>query len=254
MSNLFGADKGKKDDSKSNYLMYAGLLAAGVVAVGTGWYFLKQHVVSKSEEYEYGGARISNATTSGRTNTGETGSSLNRGGEEEAKHIELPKPPTIPIVVSINTSEKDSDTVRREQYEETTKRLASLKRWNYKNGTLQVEIVKAENVDKKDLSSESDPYVELRLGDKTQKTKWYEDEKNPTWNEIFQFAVKDATRDVLLLQVYDHNTVSDTKIGDLIHFPVVDVIKRDGVIEQFGFKVPNTKTTKLYLSLKYRED
>jgi len=66
--------------------------------------------------------------------------------------------------------------------------------------------------------------------------------------------VKDATRDELMIQVYDFDTnTSNDKIGDKFKISVIDVCKKGGVIEDWMMPVPGSKTTKLVLTLAYRE-
>lgn len=52
---------------------------------------------------------------------------------------------------------------------------------------LQVTVVEGRNLKKKDLFSESDPFVKIYLDDKyqAQQTKVKSNNKNPYWNETF---------------------------------------------------------------------
>lgn len=52
---------------------------------------------------------------------------------------------------------------------------------------LQVTVIAGRNIKKKDLFSESDPFVQIYLEDKhqKQKTKVKNNTKNPQWNETF---------------------------------------------------------------------
>jgi len=52
---------------------------------------------------------------------------------------------------------------------------------------LVIKVVEGRNLKKKDLFSESDPYVQMYLEDKKQKQKTTvkSDTKNPVWNETF---------------------------------------------------------------------
>ncbi len=52
---------------------------------------------------------------------------------------------------------------------------------------IQVTVIEATNLKKKDLLSNNDPFVELYFDDKThkQKTKVIQNSKNPHWNETF---------------------------------------------------------------------
>jgi len=52
---------------------------------------------------------------------------------------------------------------------------------------LQVTVIEAKNLKKKDTLSENDPFVEIYLDNKhlKQKTKTKQDSKTPQWNQAF---------------------------------------------------------------------
>jgi len=52
---------------------------------------------------------------------------------------------------------------------------------------LQVTVIAAKNLKKKDTLSENDPFVEIYLDDKNykQKTKTKQNSKTPQWNQAF---------------------------------------------------------------------
>ncbi len=52
---------------------------------------------------------------------------------------------------------------------------------------LQVTVIEARNLKKKDTLTENDPFVEIYLDDKhfKQKTNTKQNSKNPQWNEAF---------------------------------------------------------------------
>jgi Ca2+-dependent lipid-binding protein len=52
---------------------------------------------------------------------------------------------------------------------------------------LQVTVIEAKNLKRKDTFSENDPFVELYLDDKhfKQKTKTKQNSKTPQWNQAF---------------------------------------------------------------------
>ncbi|PIN17295.1 hypothetical protein CDL12_10049 [Handroanthus impetiginosus] len=84
-------------------------------------------------------------------------------------------------------------------------------------GILNVNVVRALKLRKKDLLGASDPYVKLKLsGDKlpSKKTTVKHKNLNPEWNEEFSFVVKDPEAQVLELAVYDWEQVgSHEKMG-----------------------------------------
>ncbi|CAF0894289.1 unnamed protein product [Adineta steineri] len=81
---------------------------------------------------------------------------------------------------------------------------------------LQVTIVEAINLKKKDLFSESDPFVQIYLDNKNNKytTKVKHNTKNPHWNETFVLNVLTG-QDILFVDVCDEDTIRHDKIGSL---------------------------------------
>ncbi|KAL1199217.1 Synaptotagmin-2 [Cardamine amara subsp. amara] len=84
-------------------------------------------------------------------------------------------------------------------------------------GLLNVKVIKAIKLKKKDLLGGSDPYVKLTLsGDKVpgKKTVVKHSNLNPEWNEEFDLVVKEPESQELLLIVYDWEQVGKhDKIG-----------------------------------------
>lgn len=77
-------------------------------------------------------------------------------------------------------------------------------------GILNVKVLRAMKLKKKDLIGASDPYVKLKLtGDKlpSKKTTVKHRNLNPEWNEEFNLVVNDPESQALELQVYDWEKV-----------------------------------------------
>uniref|UniRef100_A0A7N0ZY31 Uncharacterized protein n=1 Tax=Kalanchoe fedtschenkoi TaxID=63787 RepID=A0A7N0ZY31_KALFE len=77
-------------------------------------------------------------------------------------------------------------------------------------GILQVKVVRAMKLKKKDLMGASDPYVKLKLTEEklsTKKTTVKHKNLNPEWNEEFQMVVKDPESQALEFIVYDWEQV-----------------------------------------------
>ena len=58
--------------------------------------------------------------------------------------------------------------------------------FTYQMAQIQVTVVEGRNIKRKDLFSESDPFVQIYLDDKNikQKTRVKHNSKNPQWNQI----------------------------------------------------------------------
>lgn len=77
-------------------------------------------------------------------------------------------------------------------------------------GILNVKVLRASKLRKKDLIGASDPYVELKLThDKlpSKKTTVKHRNLNPEWHEEFSLVVKDPESQALELQVFDWEQV-----------------------------------------------
>ncbi|KAK1160660.1 cytosolic phospholipase A2 zeta-like [Acipenser oxyrinchus oxyrinchus] len=79
----------------------------------------------------------------------------------------------------------------------------------YRN--LSVKIIEAKNIPKKDLLSQSDCYVALRLptaSSKTHRTRTVWDSSAPVWNETFHYRIHSHVKNVLELSVLDQDLLS----------------------------------------------
>lgn len=77
-------------------------------------------------------------------------------------------------------------------------------------GILQVNVLRAQKLRKKDLMGKSDPYVKLKFMDDnlpSKKTTVKKTNLNPEWNEEFKLVVTDPEAQVLELDVYDWEQV-----------------------------------------------
>lgn len=77
-------------------------------------------------------------------------------------------------------------------------------------GVLNVKVVRAMKLKKKDLLGASDPYVKLKISEDklpSKKTTVKHKNLNPEWNEEFSVVVKDPQSQILELVVYDWEQV-----------------------------------------------
>lgn len=85
-------------------------------------------------------------------------------------------------------------------------------------GVLSVTVISAEDLPPTDLLGKADPYVALTMK-KTEaknKTRVVNDNLNPVWNQTFDFLVEDGLHDMLVLEVYDHDTFGKDYMGTCI--------------------------------------
>ncbi|KAL4283673.1 hypothetical protein GQ457_16G004430 [Hibiscus cannabinus] len=85
-------------------------------------------------------------------------------------------------------------------------------------GVLSVTVISAEDLPIVDLMGKADPYVVLTLkkSEAKHKTRVVNDSLNPVWNQTFDFVVEDGLHDMLILEVYDHDTFGKDYMGRCI--------------------------------------
>nr|XP_018632190.1 synaptotagmin-4-like [Nicotiana tomentosiformis] len=85
-------------------------------------------------------------------------------------------------------------------------------------GVLSVTVISAEDVPVTDLMGKSDPFVVLimKKSEQKNKTRVLNNTLNPVWNQTFDFVVEDGLHDLLILEVWDHDTFGKDKIGRCI--------------------------------------
>ncbi|GAB2275440.1 Synaptotagmin-4 [Dionaea muscipula] len=117
-------------------------------------------------------------------------------------------------------------------------------------GVLSVTVICAEGLPALDFMGKSDPYVVVMMkksGTKM-KTRVLNETLNPSWNQTFDFVVEDALHELLILEVYDHNTIGKSYIGRCIM-----TLTRLLMEEEFYdvFPLEGTKSGKISLHLKW---
>ncbi|CAN6182676.1 unnamed protein product [Urochloa humidicola] len=85
-------------------------------------------------------------------------------------------------------------------------------------GVLSVTVISAEDLPPMDIGGKADPFVVLYLkkGETKKKTRVVTDTLNPIWNQTFDFVVEDALHDLLMVEVWDHDTFGKDYVGRCI--------------------------------------
>ncbi|XP_074335420.1 synaptotagmin-4-like [Apium graveolens] len=117
-------------------------------------------------------------------------------------------------------------------------------------GVLSVTVISAEDLPAVDLNGKSDPFVILimRKIEQKQKTRVVHNSLDPVWNQTFDFVVEDALHDLLLVEVYDHDTFGKDKMGRVV-MTLTRVILEGEFTE--SFPIDGTKSGKISLHLKW---
>lgn len=119
-------------------------------------------------------------------------------------------------------------------------------------GIVKVTVLEAKDLKRADISltgkGKSDPYVVVKVGAKSEKTKVVDNTVNPVWNETFEMMVDSADGQVLYLDVFDEDPGDDDFLGRVN----MDLSK----LREVGFQdewlpLEETKTGLLHVSLTW---
>ncbi|KAL9666829.1 hypothetical protein QQ045_001172 [Rhodiola kirilowii] len=117
-------------------------------------------------------------------------------------------------------------------------------------GVLSVTIISAEDLPPADVMGKADPYVvvTLKKTESRNKTRVVNDSLNPVWNQTFDFVVEDALHDMLILEIFDHDTFGKDHMGRCI-LTLTRVIM-EGEYKD-SFPLDGAKSGKINVSLKW---
>ncbi|GLT85304.1 hypothetical protein SLE2022_034970 [Rubroshorea leprosula] len=117
-------------------------------------------------------------------------------------------------------------------------------------GVISVTVIAAENLPVVDFMGKADPYVVLvmkKSGTKV-KTRVVNDTLNPVWNQTFDFVVEDALHEMLILEVWDHDTFKKEKIGKCIM--TLTRVLIEGEVQD-NFSLDGTQSGRIFLHIKW---
>ncbi|XP_039776417.1 synaptotagmin-5-like [Panicum virgatum] len=85
-------------------------------------------------------------------------------------------------------------------------------------GVFSVTVISAEDLPPMDIGGKADPFVVLYLkkGETKKKTRVVTDTLYPIWNQTFDFVVEDALHDLLMVELWDHDTFGKDYVGRCI--------------------------------------
>ncbi|KAL3844020.1 hypothetical protein ACJIZ3_001423 [Penstemon smallii] len=117
-------------------------------------------------------------------------------------------------------------------------------------GVLSVTVISAEDLPSTDIMGKSDPFVELimKKSDQKERTRVLNNTLNPVWNQTFDFVVEDGLHELLILEVYDHDTFGKDKMGRCIMTLTRAIL--EGEFKE-SFPIDGTESGKLNLYLKW---
>ncbi|KAK1370183.1 Synaptotagmin-4 [Heracleum sosnowskyi] len=117
-------------------------------------------------------------------------------------------------------------------------------------GVLSVTVISAEDLPAVDLNGKSDPFVILimKKTEEKKKTRVVHNTLDPVWNQTFDFVVEDALHDLLLVEVYDHDTFGKDKMGRVVM--TLTRVTMEGELTEL-FPIDGTNSGKINLHLKW---
>ncbi|XP_021741801.1 synaptotagmin-5-like [Chenopodium quinoa] len=155
---------------------------------------------------------------------------------------------TNPFASSMTSLEKVLKTEDGIQEVENGSSFAPKKREVIVRGVLSVTVISADDLPAVDFTGKSDPYVILTMkkSQTKNKTRVVNESLNPVWNQTFDFLVEDGLHDMLMLEVWDHDTFGKDYMGRCI-LTLTRVILEGEYRESFPLDGAKTGTVNLYL-------
>jgi Ca2+-dependent lipid-binding protein len=136
--------------------------------------------------------------------------------------------------------------------------LAESRHVKVQNGTLEVRLLKAAQLVAKDIGGSSDPYCTLSVGKTKQRSKVVKKSLEPVFDQSFRFSITDASKDEIVLEMFDWDRVGkNDKLGDLV-VPVASIAgdnsrKEDGSVKVTRcYTLENAKHGMVYLEFVLR--
>ncbi|KAJ6794786.1 synaptotagmin-5-like [Iris pallida] len=139
----------------------------------------------------------------------------------------------------------ESNGISNADIERTTKKRDVIIR-----GVLSVTVISGEDLPAMDVMGKSDPYVVVSMKKNTSKnkTRVVNESLNPIWNQTFDFMVEDGLHDMLVLEVWDHDTFGKDYMGRCIM--TLTRVLLEGEYED-SIPLDGAKSGKLKFNLKW---
>lgn len=117
-------------------------------------------------------------------------------------------------------------------------------------GVLSVTVISADDLPPADIGGKADPYVVLimKKAQIKNKTRVVNESLNPVWNQTFDFVVEDGLHDMLMLEVWDHDTFGKDFMGKCIL--TLTRVLMEGEYKD-TYELAEAKSGKLNLHLKW---
>jgi Ca2+-dependent lipid-binding protein len=100
------------------------------------------------------------------------------------------------------------------------------------NGSLQFTLHKARDLQKQGLIGKADPYVAIKIGEQTIRTKTVKNNQNPEWDFDFNFDITQDSPESLLLQVFDEDIGKDDDLGEA-RIELAEIVNKTTITNQW---------------------
>ncbi|XP_021822358.1 synaptotagmin-4-like [Prunus avium] len=133
---------------------------------------------------------------------------------------------------------------------ELRKTAAQKKKEVFVRGVLSVTVISAEDLPVVDFMGKADPFVVIimKKSEAKAKTRVVTNNLNPVWNQTFDFMVEDALHEMVMVEVWDHDTFGKDRIGRVI-MTLTRVLMEGEYQDCYALDI--AKSGRIYLSLKW---
>ncbi|CAL8105620.1 unnamed protein product [Prunus armeniaca] len=133
---------------------------------------------------------------------------------------------------------------------ELRKTAAQKKKEVFVRGVLSVTVISAEDLPVVDFMGKADPFVVIimKKSEAKAKTRVVTNNLNPVWNQTFDFMVEDALHEMLMVEVWDHDTFGKDRIGRVI-MTLTRVLMEGEYQDCYALDI--AKSGRIYLSLRW---
>ena len=117
------------------------------------------------------------------------------------------------------------------------------------NAVLNVSVLEAKDLKPFDFTGKCDPFVQLALDDKKEKSTYKEDTIEPVWNEDFVLSVR-SKQSILRVEILDKDIKNGSNEERVVCVPLVSLLNQQKMDNWFPIENENTYEEKGSIRLK----
>merc|ERR1712106_1272447 len=120
----------------------------------------------------------------------------------------------------------------------------------FPGGKVNMTLLKAKELRKKDIFSKSDPYAIISVGSQSQKTKTMKDTKEPEWNHDIHIEERTAAGTEVKIHIFNKKSLAkDDSLGYII-FNTKELFRQPNLINRW-IKLEGTKSGQVLLAAEF---